>query len=91
MTEPTKKGRRGFASMDRDKQAGIASKGGKAAHEQGRAHEFTVEEARAAGRRGGEAVSRDRSHMAEIGRMGGKARGRNRRKAAARAAEDAAE
>ena len=68
---------RGFASMDRSKQREIASKGGKAAHAQGRAHEFTTDEARAAGRKGGEAVSRDREHMAQIGRAGGQRRGRN--------------
>ena len=49
---------RGFASMDRDKQKLIASKGGKAAHEKGRAHEWTVEEAREAGRKGGSASHR---------------------------------
>jgi hypothetical protein len=72
------KSNRGFASMDTSKQRSIASKGGKAAHAQGRAHEFTVEEARSAGRKGGETVSRDRAHMASIGRVGGQARGRNR-------------
>lgn len=46
---------RGFAGMDKDKQQEIASKGGKAAHESGHAHEFTSEEAREAGRKGGEA------------------------------------
>jgi general stress protein YciG len=60
------------------KQREIASKGGKAAHEQGKAHEFTSDEARAAGRKGGEMVSRDRAHMAAIGRAGGQARGRKR-------------
>jgi uncharacterized protein len=44
---------RGFASMDRAKQREIASKGGKAAHQKGTAHEWTVEEARKAGRKGG--------------------------------------
>lgn len=44
---------RGFASMDRTRQRDIASKGGKAAHAKGTAHEWTVEEAREAGRRGG--------------------------------------
>jgi general stress protein YciG len=72
------KSSRGFASMDLGKQREIASKGGKAAHAQGRAHEFTADEARAAGRKGGETVSRDRAHMAAIGRAGGQARGRNR-------------
>ena len=57
--------------MDPAKQREIASKGGKAAHEKGRAHEFTSEEAREAGRKGGQAVSRNRAHMAEIGRQGG--------------------
>ena len=44
---------RGFASMDRVKQREIASKGGKAAHQKGTAHEWTSEEARDAGRKGG--------------------------------------
>lgn len=65
------KSRRGFAAMDADKQREIARKGGRAAHAKGTAHEFTSDEARAAGKRGGQAVSRDRSHMAEIGRRGG--------------------
>jgi len=69
-----KKSSRGFASMDAEKQRQIASKGGKIAHERGHAHEFTPEEAREAGRKGGEAVSRDRAHMAAIGRLGGEAR-----------------
>jgi len=71
-------GGRGFASMDEEKQREIASQGGRAAHERGTAHEFTSEEAREAGRKGGEAVSQDREHMAEIGRKGGEARGGNR-------------
>jgi general stress protein YciG len=62
---------RGFASMDDEKQREIASKGGKAAHEKGTAHEFTPEEAREAGRKGGETVSEDREHMSEIGKKGG--------------------
>ncbi len=77
-TQAQKKSNRGFASMDREKQKEIASKGGKAAHAQGRAHEFTADEARSAGRKGGEAVSKNREHMAQIGRAGGQARGRNR-------------
>lgn len=44
---------RGFGSMDPDRQKEIASLGGKAAHQQGRAHEWTSEEAREAGRKGG--------------------------------------
>jgi hypothetical protein len=58
--------------MDAEKQREIARKGGKAAHQKGTAHEFTSDEARAAGRKGGERVSANRAHMAEIGRLGGK-------------------
>src|SRR3954464_449512 len=65
------KSRRGFAAMDQEKQRAIASKGGRAAHEKGTAHEFTTDEARAAGRKGGEAVSANRAHMSAIGRKGG--------------------
>lgn len=49
---------RGFAGMDPRQQRAIASEGGRAAHASGHAHEFTPEEARAAGRKGGEARSR---------------------------------
>ncbi|MBA3273319.1 MAG: hypothetical protein H0T11_05540 [Chthoniobacterales bacterium] len=70
---------RGFASMAEHKQREIARKGGRAAHEKGRAHEFTTEEARQAGRKGGEKVSVNRSHMAEIGRRGGKSSASRRR------------
>ena len=70
--------KRGFASMDPNKQKEIASKGGRAAHAKGTAHEFTSDEARVAGRKGGEAVSRDRAHMSAIGREGGHSRGRTR-------------
>ena len=69
---------RGFASMDRSKQREIASKGGRAAHQKGTAHEFDSSEARAAGRKGGVTVSKNREHMAAIGRRGGEARGANR-------------
>ncbi len=72
------RGGRGFAGMDEDKQREIASKGGKAAHEKGTAHEFDSEEAREAGRKGGEVVSQDREHMAEIGAKGGHASHTNR-------------
>ena len=54
---------RGFASMDRAKQREIASKGGKAAHQKGTAHEWTSEEAREAGRKGGMASHRRRTEM----------------------------
>jgi hypothetical protein len=58
--------------MSSERQREIARKGGRAAHECGKAHEFTTDEARAAGRKGGEAVSANRSHMSEIGRLGGR-------------------
>ncbi len=87
MGEDMTKGKRGFAVMDEDKQKEIASKGGKAAHVQGRAHEFTPEEAREAGRKGGQKIARDREHMVKIGRAGGQARGRKHAAAAAKSAE----
>jgi general stress protein YciG len=68
----TRTANRGFASMDSHKQREIARKGGQAAHVKGTAHEFTRDEARAAGRKGGERVSTDREHMSRIGRIGGK-------------------
>lgn len=46
---------RGFAAMSKEAVAAIASKGGKAAHAQGTAHEFNADEAREAGRKGGRA------------------------------------
>ena len=57
--------------MDPERQKEIASAGGKAAHAKGAAHEFSGEEAREAGRKGGQSVSRDKNHMREIGRKGG--------------------
>ena len=47
------KSKRGFASMDANRQKEIASKGGRAAHAKGTAHEWSSDEARAAGRLGG--------------------------------------
>ena len=60
--------------MDPAKQREIASKGGKAAHAEGHAHEFTTDEARKAGQAGGRTVAKDREHMAEIGRKGGRSK-----------------
>ena len=60
---------RGFTSMDRSKQRDIASKGGKAAHQKGTAHEWTSEEAREAGRKGGMASHRrkqEQQHTPDI-------------------------
>ena len=59
---------RGFASMDRAKQREIASKGGKAAHQKGTAHEWTSEEARDAGRKGG--IASHRRRREQVGNPG---------------------
>jgi general stress protein YciG len=75
--------KRGFAAMDQNQQRAIASKGGQAAHQKGTAHEFDSEEARRAGQKGGEVVSRNRAHMADIGRKGGESRQSANRAAAA--------
>jgi general stress protein YciG len=55
-SSPPAKKRRGFAVMDPKRVSEIASKGGKAAHAAGTAHEFSREEAREAGRKGGYAT-----------------------------------
>lgn len=78
---PRRGGGRGFAGMDPARQREIASKGGKAAHAKGTAHEFSSEEARAAGRKGGEAggganrgfAGMDPAKQREIASKGGKA------------------
>ncbi len=69
---------RGFAAMDPEKQKEIASEGGRAAHRQGVAHEWSSDEAREAGRKGGQIVSRNREHMSAIGRRGGQSSGSRR-------------
>ena len=61
------KSNRGFASMDPQRQREIASEGGRAAHEKGTAHEFTSEEAREAGRKGGMARSANRRNAMQSG------------------------
>jgi uncharacterized protein len=58
---------RGFAAMDPQAQRAIAAKGGRAAHQKGTAHEFTSEEARVAGRKGGEASRGGRRSGANSG------------------------
>ncbi len=74
--------KRGFASMDENKQREIASKGGKAAHQKGTAHEFTSEEAKEAGHKGGKAAhEKGTAHefspeeAREAGKKGGRSRG----------------
>lgn len=71
-TNPQPGPRRGFASLDPEQRRQIAQLGGRTAHALGLAHTFTSAEAQAAGRKGGATVSRDRIHMAAIGRNGGK-------------------
>lgn len=85
-TEERRPRRRGFAAMDRDRVKEIASKGGKAAHAAGTAHQFSSDEARNAGRKGGMAphvrrggVRRRPSDAGTPGQgVGGEASGDNR-------------
>jgi general stress protein YciG len=62
---PPAKKRRGFAAMDPKKVSEIASKGGRAAHAAGTAHEFSTDEAREAGRKGGFAAHAKRKASKE--------------------------
>jgi uncharacterized protein len=64
MTKSEGKQRRGFASMSSEKQREIASKGGRAAHVKGTAHEWTPDEARSAGRKGAQATRDGRGRPA---------------------------
>ena len=65
MNNGERKERRGFASMSREKQREIASKGGRAAHQKGTAHEWTSDEARNAGRKGGQISRGGRGRLVE--------------------------
>jgi hypothetical protein len=69
MTKSEGKQRRGFASMSSEKQREIASKGGRAAHVKGTAHEWTPDEARSAGRKGAQASRDGRGRPAAPGEM----------------------
>jgi len=91
---PEQKGtsNRGFASMDREKQRAIASKGGQSVPPEKRSFSQDPELAAKAGRKGGESVppegrsfSQNRELAAQAGRKGGQARGAASRKAAAQA------
>jgi len=66
VNEAGRKERRGFASMSPEKQREIASKGGRAAHQKGTAHEWTSEEARTAGRKGGQVSRGGRGRLPEL-------------------------
>jgi general stress protein YciG len=63
---PARTSNRGFAAMDPEYQRQIAREGGRIAHERGVAHKWTSEEARAAGRKGGQ-NSRGRSRDKDNG------------------------
>lgn len=65
---------RGLARLSPEERRRIASKGGKAAQQGGKAHRYDVEQARAAGKKGGLSISKNREHMSKIGRLGGEAR-----------------
>jgi general stress protein YciG len=72
MMNGERKERRGFASMSPEKQREIASKGGRAAHQKGTAHEWTSDEARNAGRKGGQISRGGRGRLVEpTGTMSG--------------------
>jgi general stress protein YciG len=81
--EKKTKSKRGFGGMSKEKRQAIAAMGGRKAHALGVAHEFGPKDGREAGAVGGRAVSKDRNHMAEIGRRGGL-----QRSARAKAKED---
>ncbi|MDO8510488.1 MAG: KGG domain-containing protein [bacterium] len=74
---------RGFAAMDPEEHRKIARLGGRAAHAIGKAHEFTTDEARRSGIKGGRVVSQNRAHMSAIGSKGGRASQEKRRLARA--------
>jgi len=80
---PSGRSLRGFASMDKEKQRNIASRGGRAAHEKGTAHEFNSDEASAAAKKGHERGTAHEFTAEEAriaGRKGGLARAMNRAK-----------
>jgi hypothetical protein len=64
--QESRKSVRGFAAMDQEKQKEIARKGGKAAHEQGVAHEWSSQEAREAGKKGGQARGKSTRDMSPL-------------------------
>jgi len=79
-TNNGRRSNRGFAAMSPERQKQIASEGGRAAHKLGVAHEWNSDEARKAGKKGGQIVSQNREHMSEIGRRGGQSSGGRRTK-----------
>src|ERR1700748_1161565 len=90
LQRPAGRSLRGFASMDKDKQKAIASKGGRAAHEKGTAHEFNSHEASMAAKKGHERGTAHEFTAEEAripGRKGGFAPARNRAKSVDRTVE----
>jgi len=88
---PSGRSLRGFASMDKEKQRDIASRGGRAAHERGTAHEFNSNEASAAAKKGHERGTAHEFTAEEAriaGRKGGLARAMNRAKSVDRNAPE---
>lgn len=67
----TEKRKGGFAALTPEQRKEISARGGRAAHALGKAHRFSSEEAKEAGRKGGLVVSQDKAHMAAIGKKGG--------------------
>lgn len=70
---------RGFAAMSPERRREVAAAGGRAAQKSPNIHRWSADEARDHAAEGGEAVSQDARHMAEIGREGGKASARRRK------------
>lgn len=70
--------RRGFASMSKERRIEVAKNGGRAAHQSGRAHRFSSQEAQDAGRKGGQRTGQNIEHMAHIGTLGSASRWRNK-------------
>ena len=68
--------KQGFAAMDPERQREVARHGGQRAQSLGKGHTLTQEDRRAGGKKAGQAVSRNRAHMAEISRKGVNARRR---------------
>jgi len=75
----------GFATMTPEKRREIARKGGRIAHQLGRAHEWTSREGKIWGKLGGMKISSDREHMRTIGKLGGRGRSQTMKDAKNRA------
>ena len=71
--------RRGFALIPKETLRQWASLGGKISQQEENAHRFTSETAREAGKRGGEAIAKDREYMRALGRRGGIAKAKARK------------